>query len=92
MTRLKAENIFNDTDGWPQVSVEQIVDRNPEFIISVYPEGREMLLNSGALESVDAIRNQKILTMDGDLIAIEGPRLIQGMTLIAEFLYEDRFR
>ena len=44
------------------------------------------------LESVDAIRKQKILTIEGDLIAIEGPRLIEGMTLIAEFLYPDFYR
>tara|TARA_B100001123_G_C15340460_1_gene1034623 strand:- start:590 stop:1516 length:927 start_codon:yes stop_codon:yes gene_type:complete len=90
--RLKARNIFDDIEGWSQVSVEQIVDRNPQFVLSVYPEGREMLLTTEALRSVDAIRNQKILTIEGDLIAIEGPRLINGMTTIAEFLYPDIYR
>ena len=82
----------DDIEGWSQVSVEQIVDRNPQFVLSVYPEGREMLLTTEALSSVDAIRNQKILTIEGDLIAIEGPRLINGMTTIAEFLYPDIYR
>ena len=90
--RLKARNIFDDIEGWSQVSVEQIVERNPQFVLSVYPEGREMLLNTEALESVDAIRNQKILTIEGDLIAIEGPRLIEGMISIARFLYPDLYR
>jgi iron complex transport system substrate-binding protein len=91
-TTVKAKNIFDDISGWSQVSVEQIVSRNPQFIISVYPEGHEMLLNTDALQSVDAISNQKILTIESDLLAIEGPRLVQGMISIAEFLYPDIYR
>jgi iron complex transport system substrate-binding protein len=91
-TNVKAKNIFDDISGWSQVSVEQIVSRNPQFIISVYPEGHEMLLNTDALQSVDAISNQKILTIESDLLAIEGPRLVQGMISIAEFLYPDIYR
>ena len=84
---LRAQNIFSDIEGFTQVSPEQIVERDPEFIVSVYPEGPDMIKYEPALTQVSAVRERKILSLDGDLIAISGPRLRDGVELIFRFLY-----
>jgi iron complex transport system substrate-binding protein len=85
---LGARNMFEEIDGYAQVSVEEIIARNPEVIISVHNNGLGILKSEPGLRGISAIIDDRILTLDGDYLSIPGPRMIDGVAEIARFLYK----
>lgn len=88
---LKAKNIFDDVDGYVQVTAEEIVARDPEVIISVHEEGIEIFKTDPAFSALDAVLNDRIYYINGDLVSIAGPRLIAGINQIASKFYPELF-
>ncbi len=88
-TLLKAENAFSDIGGYSQVSTEQIVERDPQIIISIYEDGPESFRSTPAFQDMSAVKNNRLYAIDGDLLAIAGPRLIEGIELLAELFYPE---
>ncbi|RKX48730.1 MAG: ABC transporter substrate-binding protein, partial [Thermotogae bacterium] len=61
------ENIFADTQGWPQVSVEEVIARNPEIII--LPPSAGITANElcdSPLANTDAVKNGRVYTLSSD--------------------------
>ena len=88
---LKAENIFGDVSGFKQVSPEEIVARDPEVIISVYPEGQDIVKVDPAFKDLSAVKENKLFVVEADLLSIAGPRLVQGIERVAKLLYPELF-
>ncbi|MDR2901196.1 MAG: cobalamin-binding protein [Treponema sp.] len=88
------KNIFDDvTSSWPEVSVEQVIMRNPQWIMS--DDSHEENVTQAALMQrpgwarIDAVRNKKIGTIHADMIMRAGPRLADAILQMAEFFYGD---
>ena len=83
--------------AWFQVGLETIVSRNPQIILvsSVDPEtiGRdvERLRNTPGWEEVDAIVAGRVYHVDLDILGRPGPRLIDGLEILAKIFHPDRF-
>ena len=90
-TLLGARNIFDDIDGFQQVSVEEIVARDPQVAISVFAEGPGLIRSEPALADIAAVRDDRLTLVDGDLLSITGPRLAQGIDEIGKALYPELF-
>ena len=88
---LHANNIFSDISGFKQVSSEEIVSRDPEVIISVYPEGNKLIESDPAFKNISAVKSNQLFVIESDLLGIAGPRLIKGIEQIAKFIYPDLF-
>ena len=88
---LKAKNIFDDVEGYVQVTAEEIVARDPEVIISVHEQGIEIFKTNPAFSALDAVLNNRIYFINGDLVSIAGPRLIDGIDQIASKFYPELF-
>ncbi len=88
---LHANNIFSDISGFKQVSSEEIVSRDPEVIISVYPEGNKLVGSDPAFKNISAVKSNRLFVIESDLLGIAGPRLIKGIEEIAKFIYPDLF-
>ena len=88
-TLLKAENTFGDISEYAQVSAEQIVERDPEVIISVYGDGPDSFSSAPAFRDISAVKNDRLYAIDGDLLTIAGPRLVEGMELLAGLFYPE---
>ena len=80
--RLGAVNVFADAPTrWPQVSLEEIVSRQPEVIVELTsepldPERRRALIAEwGQLPSLAAVRSGSVFVIDGDFTLVPGPRL-----------------
>ncbi len=86
-TLLKAQNVFADISGSQQVSPEEIVARDPQVIISTDAEGPAFFHSQPALQNVSAVKNNRIFPIDGSLLDIPGPRLVQGIQEMAHSLY-----
>ena len=90
---LGAENIFSDVDGWAAVSEEQVIQRNPGAIVSITmysgegPTPEEELLSRAGWEQVEAIEHGRILNLRDESLSRPGPRLVDGVKALYQFLY-----
>jgi len=92
-------NIFaNDTDQWPTISPESVVQMNPDVIL--LPTGMGSGTFYGSLSdvasrpgwsSINAIKNNRIIVIDGDLFAESGPRVADQIAAVAQVLYPSLF-
>jgi iron complex transport system substrate-binding protein len=81
--------------GYPRMSLEAAVGRAPEVIIlarhgaGTGPAAREQWQR---LESLPAIRNGRLYAADGDLLHRYGPRVVDGLELLARLIHPEAFR
>ena len=88
---LKAQNIFGDIQEYKQVSPEELVARDPQVVISTHPEGRDAFKSDPAFQDISAVKEGKLYIVDGALVSVTGPRLVQGIAQMAISLYPDLF-
>ena len=93
-TMLGLTNVFHDLDSeWAQVSEEQVIERNPDYIVTVtmyFGEGPtpiEEIMDREGWEGVAAIENQNVFNADNDSITRPGPRLVEGAKALSDFVY-----
>jgi ABC-type Fe3+-hydroxamate transport system, periplasmic component len=91
---LNMKNIFDDVSGWAEISEEQVLERNPDYILTVGmyfgdgPTPIESILSRSGWQNITAIKNEAILNLTADELSRPGPRLALGATLLYEFVYE----
>lgn len=88
------ENIYAEQKGWFSVSEEDVIQRNPETIITtVYytddPVGE--ILSRKGWESITAIQNREVYILDADILNRPGPRIAEAAELIAKTIYPEQF-
>jgi iron complex transport system substrate-binding protein len=89
---LELENVFADLAGWAQISEEQVLERNPDYIVTmtadygVEPSPSEEILQRAGWDSVTAIRNEDVYSGSGDSLTRPGPRLAQGAQSLLDAL------
>ncbi|MDD2755651.1 MAG: cobalamin-binding protein [Methanothrix sp.] len=90
-------NIFHDLSGYAQIDPEAIAVRNPEVIIacSGMGSGADMPLTwaktERGLNQTDARKNGRIYQAEGDLITRTGPRIVDGLEMLAKFIHPETF-
>lgn len=91
---LGLTNIFADVDGWAEVSQEQVLSRNPDYILTTamyFGEGstpEEEILSREGWQSVAAVQNGAVFNLGNDELTRPGPRLAQGSQELYEMIYE----
>ena len=86
------QNCFGDVDGWAEVSEEQVLERNPDFIVTIsmyYGEGLtpvEEILGRAGWENVTAVQNSAILNLQNNELTRPGPRLADGASMLNDFV------
>ena len=91
-----AVNVFADvSQDWPQVSVEELVRRQPDVILAPAVHGGrrlvEQLRSRPGWKELKAVQAGRVYTVDDDLISRPGPRLGQALEQVARVLYPQRF-
>lgn len=90
---LSMENIFSDLQGWKEVSQEQILDRNPDYIVTTtmyFGEGPtpvEEVMGRTGWDTVTAVMDNQVFNADSDAITRPGPRLAEAATALFDFVY-----
>ena len=90
------ENFGASLEGaWIQVSVEELLSRDPDIIIlgdytwgGVTPE--DVAARSG-WDDLSAVKNFQTHTIDDNLVSRPGPRLVDGLEAMAKLLHTDIF-
>ena len=82
-------NAFADVEGWAEISEEQVLERDPDYIVTIsmyYGEGPtpvEEIKARAGWEGLKAVQNDAILNADSNELSRPGPRLKDA----AEALY-----
>ena len=88
-----AENVFGDISGWQEVAEEQVISRNPDYILTtdVYsnPDPIAEIMGRQGWANISAIKNKKVFVTDSDKLSTPGPRLVDAAKELAEILYTD---
>lgn len=90
---LGLRNAFDDIEGWGEISEEQVIERNPDYIVTItmyYGEGPtpvEEILSRPGWEDIAAVKNGKILNLQNDELSRPAPRLADGASLLCDFVY-----
>jgi len=90
---LGLKNIFDDVDGWAEISQEQVIARDPDLIVTVTmyfgegPRPDEEIASRAGWDRIAAIKNGKILIADSDAITRPGPRLAEAAQSLYDFAY-----
>lgn len=92
---LGLTNCFADVEGWAAISEEQVLERNPDYIltISMYfgegPTPEEEIMGRAGWENVTAVQNGAILNLQNDELSRPAPRLVDGAQMLYDFVYGD---
>ncbi|NLG50666.1 MAG: cobalamin-binding protein [Chloroflexi bacterium] len=89
-------NLFADvTENYPQVSMEEVVQRNPAAIMASDSMGEkltvEQISQRPGWAEIDAVRDERIYLLNGDISSRAGPRLADAVEAAARALYPDLF-
>ncbi|MCR4577552.1 MAG: ABC transporter substrate-binding protein [Clostridiales bacterium] len=88
-------NAFGDTEGWNAISEEQVIARDPDYIVTItmyFGEGPtpvEEILSREGWQEMKAVKNQAILNADNNAISRPGPRLKLAAKELYEFVYAE---
>ncbi len=83
-------NIFQNITGYPTISIEEVIARDPEIIITS-EWSYEWAINASELASTNASQTGRIYTCDDDLVQRPGPRLVDGLEWFAHFIHPEIF-
>jgi len=85
-------NICGNLTGYPTISIEEVIARNPEVIItSSWPGVYEWAMNETALNATDARQYNRVFVCDDNLVQRPGPRLVEGLEWFAYFIHPEIF-
>lgn len=74
-------NAFADVEGWQAISEEQVLERDPDYIVTItmyFGEGPtpvEEIMGRSGWEGLKAVTNGDVLNADSNAVSRPGPRL-----------------
>ncbi len=84
--------------AWPQFSLEELIRADPDLIIlsdasaPMNPQTPELVAQRPGWSHLRAVRRGTIFPIDSNAISRPGPRIVEGLELLAGLLHPDRFR
>lgn len=89
-------NLFADvTERYSEISIEEVIKRNPDAIMGPDTHGEALTADQVATrpgwETIKAVQDGRIYVFDGDITSRAGPRIVDGLEMIAHALHPDRF-
>ncbi|MEG1705234.1 MAG: ABC transporter substrate-binding protein [Clostridia bacterium] len=89
---LNIDNIFKNVKGWAQVSEEQVLTKNPDYIVSTSMDFGEVkvvdeILNRKNWNNISAIKNKKVYSINSDIMSRPTKRLVEGAKELQKIVY-----
>jgi iron complex transport system substrate-binding protein len=97
MVKAGGNNIAANLTGYPDMSLEAVININPQVIICGQAHGSgadlnyQFVMNEPRFRNIDALKNNRVYQVDSDLVSRPGPRIIQGLELFAQFIHPEIF-
>lgn len=93
--RAGGYNIAAEIDGYPQMSLEEVVAADPAFIIlgdARYGVSPESIAERPGWSNLSAVTNGNIVPFNDDLVSRPGPRLVDALEELAKLLRPELFQ
>lgn len=90
---LNLTNAFADLTGWQPVSEEQVISRDPDYIVTTAIDFGlgltpvEEVLSRPGWSGMKAVKSGKVFNADADAITRPGPRLAEAARDLYDFIY-----
>ena len=88
-TMCGVTNAFADISGWQSISEEQVIERNPDYIVSIAGMGDtavEEILGRDGWGDISAVKNGSVYNADSNAISRPGPRLKDAAIELYDFV------
>ena len=91
-------NIARELTGYPAISLETVIQANPEVMITGVGMGTgedlpfQFVQTEPRLSYTDACRNNRVYKIDVDLCGRPGPRIVEALEKFAEFIHPELFQ
>jgi iron complex transport system substrate-binding protein len=88
-------NIFNDLTSYPTVSLETVLDREPDIIIAGTSMGSgenaplEWAQNESRLQGTEALKEGKVFSINTDFTGRFGPRIVDALYEMLRLIHPD---
>ncbi len=87
------ENIgMNLSSEWAQISQEEILVQNPDVILlgdAAYSVTPQMVVARPGWSAITAVKNGRVEVFDDDFVSRPGPRMVEGLEMLARILHPD---
>lgn len=96
LQEINVKNIAGNTDtAYPQLSLEKIIQANPDVYITT-ATSKEDIKKLNGIQSTNAFKSDSIVeipmgTPENDIIQRSGPRIIDGLEILAKAIYPETF-
>ena len=93
--RAGGSSIAANIDGYPQLSLEQVVAADPAFIIlgdSAFGVTPASTAARPGWQNLSAVKSGKVVPFDDNLLSRPGPRLVDGLEALAKLLRPGLFK
>lgn len=94
LNHANVENLFGDLEGWPQISEEEVIKRNPKIIattVSYVENPIDEIKAREGWKDIEAIQNDQVFFLDSDITSRPGPRIGDAVELVAKTVYPEAF-
>jgi iron complex transport system substrate-binding protein len=90
-------NVAAESKGWYQISEEKIIQQNPSVILyakDAIDDNTKKTLDQiirarSGWNQIDAIKNNRVIGLDGNMLSRPGPRLTEGLMEMAKGIYPE---
>lgn len=82
-------NVFADKKWWASVSDEELVERDPEYIVVPYKHGEELIYNGIMEMKRKGLIHGEVIRIDSDLMSRPGPRVAILFERLVKALHPD---
>lgn len=90
-------NITQNLTSYADISLEAVIDANPEVMIAGVSHGTggdlnfQFLQTEPRLRNTAARQNSRVYAIDGNLTSRPGPRIVEGLEILVKFLHPALF-
>ena len=98
ISQAGGQNIASDISGDKTIDLETVINRDPEVIIVSVGMGTgedlpwQYIKSESRLKNTQALLNGRLYKIDGDLIHRPGPRIVEALEQMAQFIHPELFK
>ena len=90
-------NIASDLKGYATITLESVVQRNPQIIVVMSSMGDQhtsldYIRSNPQFASIDAVKNGQVVEIDADIFGRTTPRIVDGLETLAKLLHPELFK
>lgn len=93
LSKINAENVAGDQEGWVSMDPEAIVSSNPDVIVSTegayVPDAVDQIMNRNGFAEITAVEDEAVYNLDSDKLTRQGPRVTEGLLELAQAVYPE---